>query len=97
MYKIFTHIDTNGKGSFVLSLGGKTMGRINVNLAGNELILLRTIVPVKRYLHPVGNRLLQEIVEYARMHELKIVTVSGFAQRQFSSDPASYADVWEKG
>ena len=97
MYKIFIHIDENGKGSFVLSLGGKTMGRINVNISGNELILLRTIVPVKRYLHTVGNRLLQEIVDYARMHELKIITVSAFVKRQFSSDPASYADVWEKG
>ena len=96
MYKITANINSNGKGSFALEIRNKTIGQIKVRLNGNELILLDTIVLVKRYLSLIGNLLLQKAVEYARMHQLKIVTLSKFAQQQFSSDPASYADVWEK-
>ena len=96
MYKITVNINSNGKGSFALEIRNKTIGQIKVRLNDNELILLDTIVLVNRYLHLIGNLLLQEVVEYARMHELKIVTLSKFTQRQFSGNPALYADVWEK-
>ncbi len=86
----------NGKGFFAFIIENKIVGQIQVSLAGSELILLETIVPVNRYLHAIGSRLLQEVVEYARIHELKIITVSRFVQKQFSSNPALYADVWEK-
>jgi hypothetical protein len=96
MHKITVNINSNGKGSFALEIRNKTIGQIKVRLNDNELILLDTIVLVNRYLHLIGNLLLQGVVEYARMHELKIVTLSKFAQRQFSNNPALYADVWEK-
>ena len=89
-------MNENGKGYFALVIENKIVGQIQVSLAGSELILLETIVPDNRYLYSIGSRLLQEVVEYARMHELKIITVSRFVQKQFSSNPALYADVWEK-
>jgi hypothetical protein len=97
MHKIRVNITENGKGSFTLEICNKTIGQIKVRLYDNELILLDTIVPVESNLHLIGKLLLQGIVEYARMHELKIVTVSKFAQQQFRSNPLLYADVWEKG
>ena len=94
---VFIHITEKGRGFFALNFNDKIIGKIKVRLAGNELILLDTVVLFKRCLHSIGVQLLQSTVEFARMHELKIVTVSKFAQRQFSSDPLRYADVWEKG
>jgi len=96
MHKITVSINGNGKGFFALEIRNKTIGQIKVDLDGNELKVVDTVVLVNSYLHLIGNLLLQGIVEYARMHELKIVTLSAFAQQQFSSNPSLYADVWEK-
>src|SRR6476646_274571 len=96
MHKITININGNGKGFFALEIRNKTIGQIKVDLEGNVLKVLDTVVLVNKYLHLIGNLLLQGVVEYARMHELKIITLSKFAQQQFSSDPALYADVWEK-
>jgi len=96
MYQVSININEEGKGSFALGSGCKTVGEIKFQLIDGELILLDTIVLRKPNLHAVGSRILKETVEYARMHELKIVTISKFVQKQFSSNPALYADVWEK-
>lgn len=96
MYTIQIHIDIHGQGFFSLNAGGYQVGKIVITLSGSELILQDTTVLGKRYLHSVRNRLLHEVVEYAKMHELKIVTVSRFIQKQFSINPEKYADVWEK-
>ena len=96
MYTISAHINENGKGSFTLEIKNKTIGLIKVDLEGNELKLLDTIVLVNRSLHLIGNLILQGVVEYARMHELKIITLSKFTREKFSSNPSLYIDVWEK-
>ena len=90
------NIKMNGKGFFALKFKDETVGQMTIALDGNELKILDTIVPISTYLYPFGSLLLQKIVEYARMHELKIITLSQFAQQQFSSNPLLYADVWEK-
>jgi len=96
MHKITININWNGKGIFALEVRNKTIGQIKVDLEGNELKVIDTVVLVNKYLHLIGNLLLQGVVEFARMHELKIITLSKFAQQQFSSNPLLYADVWEK-
>jgi hypothetical protein len=96
MDKISINIGLDCKGFFALKKGNKILGQIHFNLMDNELILLKTLIHVKRSLHSIGCRLLQEVVEYARMHELKIITLSKFVQRQFSQNLDLYADVWEK-
>jgi len=96
MYQVSININEDGKGSFALGIDCKIVGKIKVQLIDGALILLDTIVLSRPNLHSVGKRILREIVEYARMHELKIVTITKFAQKQFSNNPALYADVWEK-
>ena len=96
MHWVSININEDGKGSFAFCTGSKTLGEIKVQLMDGELILLDAIVVSKPDLHAVGKRILREIVAYARMHELKIVTISKFAQQQFRSNPGLYADVWEK-
>jgi hypothetical protein len=96
MHKINVNINEIGKGFFALRIRNKIIGQMKVDLDGNELKVLDTVVLVNKHLHLIGNLLLQGVVEYARMHELKIITLSKFAQQQFSSNPTLYADVWEK-
>ena len=96
MYEISSNIDWDGQGFFALKQGTHTLGQIKVKLTNGDLTLLDTTVSVKRNLHSIGVRLIHEIVDYARVHELKIITISKFVQKQFSSNPELYADVWEK-
>jgi hypothetical protein len=96
MQKIIVNINSTGKGYFALEVRNKTIGHIMVELAGKELKVLDTVVLVGRYLPLIGKLLLQGIVKYARLHELKIVAISKFVQQLFNHDPASYADVLEK-
>jgi len=96
MHKFFVNIKRNGKGFFALRVRDNTVGQITIDLDGNKLKILDTVDLAGTYLYPFRKLLLEKIVEYARMRELKIIPVSPFAQRQFSSDPASYADVWER-
>ena len=96
MYNILVNINEKGRGFFMMKLESKTVGKVKVSIIGNELLILDIIVPVKRYVYTIGSRLLQEILEYGRMHELKIITVSRFVQAQFNSNPVSYTEVWEK-
>ena len=92
MYKVNVNIN---KGYFALQIRNKIIGHVNVALEGNKLKILDTVVLVSRYLPLIGKLLLQGVVRYARLHELQIVTISKFAEDQFSGE-ASYADVWQK-
>lgn len=96
MNNISIHINIHGKGFFALLRGNRIIGKINFSLFDGELILLSTVVPCRRNLIPIGIRIIEKAVEYARMHELKVITVSKFVQMQFSINPVLYADVWEK-
>jgi len=96
MQKIIVNIKPTGKGYFALEVRNKTIGHVLVELVGKELKVLDTVVLVGRYLPLIGKLLLQGIVRYARLHELKIVAISKFVQQLFNNDPSSYADVWER-
>jgi hypothetical protein len=96
MYSIAIHISESGEDFFATEVGSRQVGKIDISLSGSELILNDTNILAKRYVRSVFKRLLHETVEFTRMHELKIVTVSRFVQKQFSSNPAKYTDVWKK-
>ena len=51
MHKITVTINSNGKGSFALEIRNKTIGQIKIDLDGNELKVLDTVVLVNKYLH----------------------------------------------
>ena len=96
MFKIIMYFRENGKGLFSLKLGSKLIWRMKVLLVGNELMVLDSTAFIKRSYRFAGILLLEEVVAYARMHELKVIAISRFVQKLFSHNPALYADVWEK-
>ena len=96
MHRFIANIKRNGKGFFAMKIKDNIVGQMAIVLEGNELKILHTTGVVNTSSHSPGNMILQKIVEYARMHDLKIITLSKFAQQQFSSNPLLYADVWEK-
>lgn len=95
MYQISIHIGISGEGSFELHVANRPAVRINVTLRGEVLILRETILSAKKQAKANIGRLLYEIVEYARMHALKIITLSRVIQQKFHQNARSYQDVWE--
>src|ERR1700752_371347 len=95
MNNVLININKSGHGFFSLDLGNNVTGKIRFNLHDHELIILDTIVPSRRYLDWIGSWILNDIVAYARMHELKIVALSKFVHKTFRRNPLLYVDVWE--
>lgn len=95
MYQISIHIGISGEGSFVLHAANHQAVRINVTLRGDVLILRETVLSARKQAKAHISRLLYEIVEYARMHALKIITLSRVIQQKFHQNARNYQDVWE--
>ena len=79
MHKFIANIKRNGKGFFALKVKDNIVGQMTIDLNGNELKILHTTAFVSTNSYSFGDLILQKIVEYARMHELKIITLSRFA------------------
>lgn len=78
MYSISTHINEKGKGFFAFKMFDNMLGKLNVIISGNEMLLLDTSITAGLNKYSITDALQQGVVEYARMHELKIVTVAEF-------------------
>lgn len=95
MYNVSVDIADTGEGSFVLLDSEKRAVQINITLREDVIIIRETIISARKHIRAVVSRLLYEIVEYARMHELKIITLSRTVQQRFHQHPGRYQDVWE--
>ena len=79
MYSISNHINEKGKGFFALQMSGRLLGKLNIAISGNEMLLLdTTIITGGLNKNSITDFLQQGIMEYARIHELKIITVERF-------------------
>ncbi|MES1222048.1 MAG: hypothetical protein ABUT20_41515 [Bacteroidota bacterium] len=86
MYDISAHINENGKGFFALTMFDNILGKLNIAISGDEILLVETIVLGRLNKHFVINLLQHGIIEYAKMNELKIVTLAEFIKQQKESD-----------
>lgn len=84
--RIFLNINKAGKGFFALRRGTLTIGKMLFNLSPSAITLIDTEAINKYYLEPITKRLLQELIAFANMRELKIVTSSDILQSQLTSE-----------
>ena len=96
MYRIFLHLNKTGNGFFALRVGSATVGRIDVNISGDELMLVDTDATDNRMLKSITQRLMHKIVEYARMNELRIVSMSNYILSQVNNNASFNANVWKR-
>ena len=68
MNEVLIDVHEDGKGLFSLDLGYNVTAQIKCHLNDGELVVLDTVVSDKRNLNWMGSWILDEIVEYARMH-----------------------------
>lgn len=86
-----------GKGKFWIKNKLSAAVAIHVCLNDGDLFVKTTKGLRKRKGQKLAMKVLKDVVEFARLHRLKIITSSHFVQRQFRNRPHAYADVWEKG
>jgi uncharacterized protein len=80
----FKQIDEGTEGYFVASDDGKEAGRMTYTFAGNsKMIIDHTEVNDAYRGQNVGKKLLMELIEFARLNNIKIIPLCPFAKSVF--------------
>jgi uncharacterized protein len=95
-YQIHVTINENGFGSFSLTSQHNRLAVVTVSVDSDQITVYRIKIFTRVGVKKVARILLGEVVEYARVHVLKVVTIARYARNQFSKHPMEYADLWEK-
>ena len=96
MQEIKLNINEKGRGGFYLSENGKQLGKMEVGITEKKLIAYHTEVIEKEEGKGFAKKLLDNMVDYARSHGLKVVPLCPYVYAQFKRHPEKYADLWEK-
>jgi predicted GNAT family acetyltransferase len=92
------HFKQNEKGQsiFFMEEDGEPIAEMVAGIVGNELTVYHTEVFPKGEGRGLGKELLRAVVEYARMHDLKVIPLCPFVLAQFARYPEQYSDIWKK-
>jgi len=94
MPEVKFEIDEKGKGAFFFEENGKRTGEMIISISGEILIVYHTEVLPELEETGAAKKLLEAMVEYARVHKLKIIPRCPYTLAMFKKDPKKYEDVW---
>lgn len=96
MNDIELKLDSNGKGAFVIEEAGERVAEMVIGISGNNLTVYHTEVSDKLKGQGVASKLLTAVVEYARLHQLKVIALCPYVSAQFKRHSEQYNDIWNK-
>ena len=96
MHNFTVYINEQGVGVFSVFIKRKKVALMKIQIKDSDLIVHKTTVLAEKNTKRAAKELLNEVVEYARMHTLKVISQSKYVRMQFQKQPFTYADVWEK-
>ena len=96
MHEINLNLSDNGRGSFVVEEGNEIVAKLDISIAGNNLTVFHTEVNEKLKGQGVASQLLSAMVDYARMHNKKVIALCSYVLAQFQRHEDQYADIWNK-
>lgn len=96
MNTITLKLNDQGRGAFVIEEADERLAEMAVGISGNNLIVYHTEVSEKLKGQGIGTKLLDEMVNYARNNNLKVVPLCPFVHAQFKRHTEKYADIWNK-
>ncbi|MCJ8152998.1 N-acetyltransferase [Chryseobacterium sp. SSA4.19] len=94
--EITTVVLENVKGEVQLFSDGNKAGKMDISVIGEKLTVYHTEVDQQYEGKGFARLLLNELVSYARTHDLKIVPLCPYVHGQFKRHPEEYNDVWMK-
>ena len=95
MNDIQLKLNETGKGAFVIEENGDQLAEMAVSVANGILIAYHTEVSDKLAGQGVGKKLLNEMVDYSRANNLKVVPLCPFVKAQFERSPEKFEDIWK--
>jgi predicted GNAT family acetyltransferase len=96
MEDVKLNLEAAGRGSFLITEGGETLGEMAVSVSGNTLTAYHTEVSPRAEGKGLAKKLLASMVDYARNNQLKVIALCPFVHAQFSRHPEQYSDIWQK-
>ena len=96
MANVELQVNDKGRGKFSVSEGGEELGEMDVAITEKNLIAYHTEVLPKAEGKGLARELLNNMVDYARSHHLKVIPLCPYVYAQFKRHEDQYLDIWEK-
>jgi predicted GNAT family acetyltransferase len=96
MDEVKLNLNDKGHGAFYIMDGADQLGEMVVSITSSNLTVYHTEVSAKAEGKGYAKKLLNEMVDYARKNNLKVIPLCPYVHAQFKRHPKEYADVWNK-
>ena len=96
MDQIELNLDEELHGAFVIEEGRKQLAEMEFAISGENLVVYHTEVPEAYSGRGFANRLLMQMVDYARKNKYQVIALCTYVSTEFKRHPEDYADVWNK-
>jgi predicted GNAT family acetyltransferase len=94
MDEVKLNLNDKGHGAFYIMDGAEQLGEMVASITGSNLTVYHTEVSAKAEGKGYGKKLLNEMVDYARKNNLKVIPLCPYVHAQFKRHPKEYAVVW---
>jgi uncharacterized protein len=96
MENIQLKLNDQKRGAFLLQRGNEKMAEMAIAVIDKNLVVYHTEVSDELKGQGVASHLLNEMTQYARNNDLKVVPLCPYVLAQFKRHPEDYADIWNK-
>jgi predicted GNAT family acetyltransferase len=96
MSKVQLQVNEKRRGKFFIEEDGEELGYMDVAITEKNLIAYHTEVIPKAEGKGLAKELLNNMVDYARSHHLKVIALCPYVHAQFKRHEDLYGDIWEK-
>ncbi len=87
-------LDADGKGRFYIEQNGVTGAEMFISIKHDKLTISHTEVLKELEGHGLAKALFNEMVTYARQHQLHVIPQCPYVFRQLKKNPEMYADIY---
>lgn len=94
--EVVLKLDGNGRGAFVVEVGGERLAEMVIGIMGSNLTVYHTEVSEKLKGQGVAAQLLSTMVAYARAQQLKVIALCPYVNAQFKRHASEYQDIWNQ-
>ncbi len=88
------HLNDSGHGAFVITDKNELLAEMEVGLEDQTLTVYHTEVSDKLKGQGVGSLLFNEMVNYARKHQLQVDPMCSFVHARLKKNRDEYQDIW---
>lgn len=94
MEQVKLELNEKKHGAFILTAGGEKIGEMVIGIAGDKLTVYHTEVAAQAEGQGYAQKMLDEMVAYARENKLKVVPLCAYVHARFRRHPDAYKDLW---